>query len=416
MDSNHLSKYKNISIILMALWVPCWLYDDLMIKLGISVEIGRLLGVINLLGIAVYFGMVPKLDKTQKTLIFLYGVMIYYLVFLMFVYWGTGYSTVGEISRVITGILFFMLLNDARFDFKSFINIFIYFGFFFALLSVIAFLDKFSGINMISYSSSSHRDMAWFSFFGYTGGVYQIGNIMRVQSFWSEPARFAQFLIFPLSLIYTKYLSTKNRKHLFMMLVMLVALLTTFSVAVLSALTLVFIIYFAFRKVRGTSVSQTIYRRLAYLTMSAGLIVSVYYLYQYTNNESGKTNVMGKETDVAFVDRFERFNIALSVLETSSFGDRSFTKKFGSNPTVYGTALIYGGIPYLVIALLYSMVFYIPLLKRVWRSQYKFIFLGSLAYFIAFSWYGLFTENFYFFQMALLTTIINYEQNDKQFI
>ena len=93
-------------------------------------------------------------------------------------------------------------------------------------------------------------------------------------------------------------------------------------------------------------------------------------LYQYTDTASHYT-VFGKDTTVAITERLERFKIANSALKSSVFGDRTFTKSFKKNPTVFGNAIIFGGLPYLFIALLYTFKFYSTIVRSIRNSKYK---------------------------------------------
>jgi hypothetical protein len=413
MDNKYISYYKSISLIMMALWVPCWLYDDLMIWIGLGSNIGRFLGIFNIIAITFLFNFQIRISNTQKILILLYSILIVYLVILLYKYWGTEYSTLGEVSRVVLGILFLLVLNNSKFNFKRLVKFFINIGFVFALLSLIAFLDRFLEINLIPYSSSNHPP-AVTSITGYTSSVYIIGNIMRVQSFWSEPARFAQFLIFPLMLVYTRYLLHKRKKDILIVSVIIVSLFLTYSIAVISSLLIILMYYFIIRKSKSTSFGGTFFKRSIFLLIGLGLAISIYNFYQFTDNASSIDSFYGKKTSEAVIDRFDRFSYANSVTSETIFGDRSVAKLFNKNPSVYGNALIYGGIPYIIICLIFTIIFYFSIIKKIRNSKYKFIYLGSLAYYIAFSWYGMFTENFYLFQIALLTTIINYENQNKE--
>ena len=130
---------------------------------------------------------------------------------------------------------------------------------------------------------------------------------------------------------------------------------------------------------------------------------------------SGK--MLGKRARISLFDRYERYKIAESTLNDSFFGDPELRKTYGRNPTALGLVIIYGGIPFVLLCLLYSGYFYSSLLVRLIRnSQYNFIYAGSFAYFIPFNWYGSYYENIFLFYLMLFITIIKFDKYGKKIL
>jgi len=413
-------RYISVSILIYLLLAPSWLMGNIIFPyLGLSKNTGMVFVIANLFVIVLITHRKPFFSSIQKTFIFLYVVLAVYLLYLQLtIYIGSDNSTTGEIFMIIGGILVLFLLNNPRFDLKYFVRSFILLSFFFAFLSIIVYFDFLLKTRIIPLWPSEFPAVI-ITIGGYIAISDMYGNLYRNQSFWSEAARFAQFLIIPMALSFAKYIRYKKNKDFLLFVTMLIAYFLTFSVANIFATLFCGVLFFVLYKDVKTSISfkHKFIRRILNLIMGGIIFLLLFEFYNTTNKESYGDSVIGKNFNITAIDRVDRFNIAASVIKENFLGNRSLTRtSIIHNPTPYGLALIFGGVPYFLLVLANAIIFYFTLIKETRYLKYKYVYLGGLSFFIAFSWYGSFTEAYYLFQIALISTFIKNEKGGINFI
>ena len=420
MDTKLVSLYKNISIFAFVLMQPCLFIDESILALGLSLPMERFLLLGNLLAIAFFSHRTFSLNRLQCKIVIYFVVIICYLFVIdVLFYQGTEYTTRGTIRKFITAILILIIINDRKFNIVRLYNFFVYVAFVFSLLSVIQYIGYVTGvINLSNYSFKTYS-VGWDTlkgFGGFTEYGYMFGKFYRNQSYWIEPARFAQFLMIPLFLSLNKYQKLKSKKNIFVFMIIVLAFILTFSVANYFGLLIGLIIYFLFFQHKGKISLKPFYRIMIFISVffilflgySLYNISNTYGYYQYSGN------ILGKFTSESVETRVGRFQIASSVLDKNVFGNALLTKSYKSNPTAIGMLIIYGGIPLAVLCLLFAGTFYLSLYRFLKRSKNMFIYISSIAYFIPFNWYGSYYENVFLFQIVFFTALMRYELKNKK--
>jgi hypothetical protein len=413
-------RYISISILIYLLLAPSWLLTNIIFPyIGLSKNTGLVFVIANLFVLVLITHRKTFFSRVQKTFIFSYIVLAVYLLLLQLTkYEGSDNSTVGEIFMVLGGIFVLFLLNNPRFDLKYFVRLFIFLSFFFSFLSVILYIDFLLNTKILpSWTDPNFLD-GLTTMGGYIAIDDMYGNLYRNQSFWSEAARFAQFLIIPMALSFVRYIKYNKIMDLLIFVTILIAYFLTFSVAnFLATLFCGFLFYVVYKDVKTSRYfKHKFIKRILNLIMGGVVFVLLFNFYNITNKQDYGDSIIGKGFNVSAIDRVERFNVAASVIDNDFFGNRSFTKFYARNPTPYGVALIFGGVPYLLLVLANAIIFYFVLIKETRYLKYKYVYLSSLSFFIAFNWYGNFTEAYYLFQIALISTFIKREKEGINFI
>jgi hypothetical protein len=130
----------------------------------------------------------------------------------------------------------------------------------------------------------------------------------------------------------------------------------------------------------------------------------------------GTKTIFQKKTTAQLIKRIDRMDIASSVLEISIFGDPEIRNNWKSNPSAIGMIIIWGGIPALILSLIYSALFFRVVLNQIRNSVYGMIYLGSISFFIAFNWYGSYFDNYFLFLLAMYSQFEKDESSGRQFI
>lgn len=416
MDTKYHSLYKNISIALVYLMSSMFIDNHVIAPLGLPISVGRGLLFINLGFIALYSYRGMVLDNFQRKTSIILLIIAFYLFIIWVVIYGinlTGPSTRNPLKTLITGLFFFVILNDPKFNMNRLCNTVLYIGFVFALLSLYLYFGYQFGFVQLKT----------ISLYGYGGGTKLLGGIggyldpsytrylTRSQSYWPESAKFAQFLQFPLFFALQKFLNRRSILNATLIFIISIALLITFSVANFFGFLIAIILFNLINKTSikyGTKSQKLIVRRIILFILFSIVFVE---FYQITNQEDYKSDVMiGKNTNQSIVGRIERFNIVLDEVKENPFGSISFKQKFTSNPSAFGTMLFLGGFPLLFLSIILLWVFYRNLIFKLRNSVNGLIIVGSIAFCIANFWYGNFIGIYFIFNLALFSTILKYDK------
>ena len=315
------------------------------------------------------------------------------------------------------GILVFIIINNQGFSLKRLTNIFVNMAFLLSLLAVVQYIMYYIDIIELKkyvLKTYSPGDYRYIGFGGFIDPDYMRWNIYRIESFWREPSRFAQYLQIPLFIAIYRYSKQKILKNLVVIIVIGSAFVLTYSAANYFSFIIAFIVYFSI--VRKDSLSNI---RLLKRTISYGFVSILIYLlvafFIYTNqySENSSNKVLEKRTTRQFANRIERFVFASSVLEVSIFGDPTIRNNWRRNPSAIGMLFIWGGIPGVLLSLGYSVRFYALVIRAVRKSSYGIIYVGSLAFFIAFNWYGSYFDTYFIFIIAFLSS---YSRNESRYL
>jgi hypothetical protein len=419
MDSKSISIYKNVSIVIPILYSPCLLIEEIIEMTGVGFYLRSLI-LFNLFIIAVLSYRNSRFTKVQKNVMWIIIILLLYFFLLgITIYQGSNYTIKTPIKNYITGILIFIIINDSNFNLKRLISLLIAISFIFSFLAVLQFgLYYFNLFKPVPYIFRTYDPggVRGIGYGGFISGDYNMGNLYRIESFWREPARFAQFLHASIFLSLHQYVTRKSIKNIFVLLTLITAFFFTYSVANIFAVFIGLILFFLISK-KDIIIKYGVLRKVIPVMFIGILVYGIISIYNYSQTSIHVTgNYFSKKTDIQFEDRIERFKIAASVLETSYFGNPNIRLNWRANPTALGMMIVWSGIPGAVLALTLSIVFFKSILINMKRSKYSLVYLGSITFFIAFNWYGSFFDNYFIFIIAFYLTMIKHDTQNIRFL
>ena len=213
---------------------PCLLVDEITASLG-NPFVFRSAIMLNLLILALLSLRSSKIwdfSRDQKRILIYFMLAIgYYLVIGVTVYPGTGYTTKTPIKNFIMGILVFIIINNQGFSLKRLTNIFVNMAFLLSLLAVVQYIMYYIDIIELKkyvLKTYSPGDYRYIGFGGFIDPDYMRWNIYRIESFWREPSRFAQYLQIPLFIAIYRYSKQKILKNLVVIIVIGSAFVLTY--------------------------------------------------------------------------------------------------------------------------------------------------------------------------------------------
>ena len=315
------------------------------------------------------------------------------------------------------GIFIFVIINKQGFNLKRLSDLFVNLAFILSLLAVMQYaLYYYDLIELERYilKSYSPGDYRYLGIGGFIDPDYMTGNIYRVESFWREPSRFAQFLQVPLFIAIYRFINKRVFGNMVVLTIIAVAFVLTYSVANYFSFIIALILFFSISR-KDTLGNIKVFRRMVSL---ASIVVLVYLLtsfFTYTNTYKYQASkqVLEKRTSKQLVNRIERFVFASSVLDVSIFGDPTIRLNWDRNPSAIGMLFIWGGIPGVLLSFASSRIFYSLVIRSMRKSRYSIIYAGSIAFFIAFNWYGSYFDTYFIFIMAFLSS---YSRNESRYL
>ena len=352
-----------------------------------------------LTALTVYFiaiSLFTKLYTTRKKILYLYLATILYLVLLeVFLYSGTANSTIGQINRLILGCCYLVILKSKKVDIRLFNKIFINFSF---IICVYSLLSHFNIIPELIKSSYFYRN----------------------QGLFSEPARFAQFLQFPMFFSIIRFYKKKTFTNLLIAIVIVTSFITTFSVANFFGLLLSLIIFYIIVYTRKKYYYK---KRIPFARYFVSALMALIFLfitikfYNISNSLDYNEKLIGKNISYVIRNiRIERFQISASALDHSFYGNRKLGLVWVANPGAIGIHIIQGGYILVFFVLAYTFIFFKHLFKHLPYSPNPILYMSLIAFFIAFNWYGDYTEVYYLFLIALSLRFIDEEKINKKSI
>ena len=420
MDSKIASLYKNTSIALAFLCSSSLLIDETAYRLGINLSHLHWGIFLNLGFIAALSFNFKNFSNLQQKLIVTLIVMI---LFIFLVGLFRDFKSVFHIGReLITGIFFFSIIADRKFVLQRLSKFIIFIGFIFSIFSIILYFGYYTGIIGLKAVIIHKGQIYYEGFGGYLNyasqaDVVKYGSILRSQSYWTEAARFAQFLEVPLFISLQKAIGKKSLYHTAICSTIALALLLTFSVANFTGIFVAFVCYIALCQIKLGGYKTV--ARLFKIIALAGCILSFLWLWSAVISEDKSTkksqaDVLYKGYDSVQL-RIDRLKTAVGVLDSHLFGSQSYAREhvetFG-NPSMIGSAIVIGGIP-IVILLFYMYVnFFRQIINKLRKSKYGIAYMGSIAYFVANMVYGHFYESYSLFQFALFTAYMKHDEED----
>jgi hypothetical protein len=415
MDAKFTSLYKNVSIVIPILYSPCLIVNEIIEMTGVGLYFRGLI-LLNLFLIAAFSFKRAQFTKYQKIVLSTIIIsLLYFIILGITIYQGSNYTVKTPIKNYMTAILIFVIINDIKFNLNRFIRMFIAISFLFSLTSVLQLALYYVGSFTPNPYYLKTYDVGRYTgigFGGFISGDYFIGNIYRIESFWREPSRFAQFLQASIFLSLHQYISKKKIATLFVLLTLIIAFILTFSVAnyfaVLFGLTLFFLIARKDIIIKMKTI-RIILTPILIIVLVSGFIS----FYKYTESSIDETgNFLSKKTVQQLDERLKRINYATTVLQDSYFGNPNIRNNWSRNPSALGMMIVWAGIPGVILAIMLSIVFFRSIIKQVRKSKYSIIYIGSITFFIAFNWYGSYFENYFLFLIALYLVIIKYDDQN----
>ena len=419
-DSKLVSLYKNISIVLVCLTSSLFVDNFIILYSGLSARLANILIFLNLGFIAYRSFSRISFDNFQKKLVIILFIIIFYLLMI----WGglygfnlTGPGTRGTIKIIVMGLFFFVIFNDPKFHMIRFCNTVLYIGFIFALLSLFLYFGyQFGFVNLKSYT-----------YHGYDAGRKVLGNIggyldpriyyehafLRNSSYWSEPGRFAQFLQFPFFFALQKYFNNKNIVNVTLLLIISIAMLTTFSVANFFGTLCAFVFFSLINRKSNKYGYKSQHLNVKKIILFIVFSIALIQFYTITNQyHYGSKIMIGKSTHQTIVERIDRFNIVYDEIVENPFGSIAFGQEYCRNASAFGSVIILGGFPLLILCIIMLFVFYKKLIFELKDSVNGLMIVGSIAFCIGHIWYGGFTGIPFLFNLALFSTIFKYNKLD----
>lgn len=407
------SVYLNVSILIFTLFSPSLLFDEFFSIIGLGVSIPRLLFFFNIVFLALYYSSKGKATYLDKYILYILVIaLVYWIIIGFLLYSGTGFTTRARVRNVIIIISILFIISNKRFSIESLLNAFVMLAFILSILSLFQYFGYLAGIIKLRNYSYYTYDPGYQTFAGFGGFArHFVGDFYRNQSFFKEPARFAQFLLIPMFVSLHNYFVQQNRRkrNLVILISIFGAFFLTFSVANFFGLLFGLLIYNMFNKKKNiqSNVFLTIFLRLSIITIITYASFTLYTHSSINDLAYVSGSILGKNLPKRFLERQDRFNVATSVLkEGNYFGDISIRKNWTRNPTAIGNIIIFGGIPLFVIVLIMVVPFYKNAIKNIRRNKTPLIYAGSIAYFVGFNWYGDYFEIIFLFQLILLTTLM----------
>ena len=404
--------YLNISILVFIIMQPSMIFDEFFSLIGLSPKFAYYLFFANILYIAISYSKVVKVHRVQRNILFMLITGIIYLITIeIFQDYTVGIST--GIKNFSTFTLLTIIISNRKFDLPGLIKAYIVLAFILSILSLLQYGAHILGLYSMNYYTYSTYSPGYSVRTG-LGGFADIeswGYLYRNQSFFIEPARFAQFLIIPLFLSLNKTLNrNKNTiSWLFITIMILISFILTFSVAnYFGAMVGAIIILYSTNKITASKYAVLI--RLFTTVIIIIMLFAVVEFYNYTNSNdyfkySG--NLLGKRTNLMMADRLFRFETALDIVKDNFFGNPSIRLEYSTNTTALGNALIIGGVPLGVLSIIFALYIFFTIFVKYknYRNHY-IVYVSGISYFLAFNWYGSFYENLYLFNFILLSFIL----------
>jgi hypothetical protein len=405
--------YIAVSLLVFTLAHPSRILEEHLAALGVSISIQRMAFAVNLLFLAVIAFDRCRLGKYHKRLFFLFGVTAAYMALLGLtgVYAQSDvYTTKTAVRHLSIGLMMVIVVGGRRLSLELLLDAVMGLGLFFAVLAVGQFLAVQLGVLVLkpyTWTTYGAGTVQMLGFGGYASDIYA-GGIYRVSSYWSEPARFAQFIVIPFFLAIRRYKLSPSGGYVFAVGVLGLALILTFSLATF------FAILTAVGSVSVLRIGGARVRHRARMVMLAVILIvgiGTTQLFRIANSEGYDSgHVLGKGITGSLTERADRLGRAFEALDSSFFGDPSIRDRWRRNPSAFGLLIIYGGVPLAVLALLYSgVVVGGAFLRLRSKSTYSFLYVGFVAYFIAFNWYGDYYETAYLFNLVLVAAALNQE-------
>ncbi len=415
--------YKNLSILIVMLMSPCLLLDELTASTGIPfiIRFGILFNLFALALLSLGSQSLGQISRSQKLIIvyLIIGIGYFFLIGVT-IYPGTGYTTKTPIKNFAMTIMIIFIINRNRFNLKSLLNLYIYLAFVLSGLAIIQYLMHILNISELQQyylKTYSVGDMRYIGLGGFIDPDYMRHNFYRVESFWREPSRFAQFLQVPIFFLIHRYFTDKSIKNIILLSTTLAAFILTYSVANYFSLMVGLLIFFALTKSHMASKYRVLKRINNYLILIA-IAYSILTFYNFTNDASSysSSSILGKKTTKQIKERVERFVFASSVLDVSVFGDPSIRDNWRRNPSAIGMMFVWGGVPGVLIVIMMAFGVLKKIITSMRRSRNGIIYAGIISFFIAFNWYGSYFEMNYLLLLAIFTQIMKHDPDVKDYI
>lgn len=414
-------KYYLVSILILTLLqYPCLLVEEILFvnTLGISTVYGQLFLLINLFLLA----MCPASSRRSVRLSKFAGKVVVFLLFIA-VYLTVRYmfdSNFGQIARVdlkniVIGILFIIILwKNVRY-FDNVINVYITVASVIAVATLVGYFGFFLGVvpgyshTITSYGggSQSWLNLSNLGFLNTLEKNISLGVLVRLQGYWTEPARYAQFLTFPMVLLLDRF-QKRSLRHWISLAAMFIAFIFTFSNA--SLLSLIFFLALAvvvkrkYKFIQG-KLFKLKSNKLMLFVLFISLIALLVIVIKMSQSQEG--TVLSKDIKGKIENRIQGSYLnAVKYAVKYPFGNYEFyhNKLFIVQPAL-SNVFVKGGFP--LFFLVAGWLFYF--LGKLWFMGGKnaFYYYGLLSFMVAISWYGSFFQYQFLFNVALATILFS---------
>ncbi|WP_153014738.1 hypothetical protein [Syntrophomonas wolfei] len=283
------------------------------------------------------------------------------------------------------------------------------------------FLEKLQNMPELSYGILGYANAYQYGFDG--------SRILRAQSWFIEPSKFAAFLLFPVLVSFGYYLRTRRRKYLRIFLVCIIGFLITFSMAGFFGLIFA-ILFIILMRLFKKSINSNILIRYFVPVIVCGLffVVAVSVL-NYSNqlyentigSQSRIEKVLSRDPGSQKILRdASNLNITVDTIKQNPFGV-GLAHTLGESKLTSPNALVYwvaaGGVAaFCILILLYLSLYYFylsPLLTSN-NSVYWSVAAAFIGMTVQGLSYGTWMDPFYMYVLAVMILCNNLWKNQKR--
>ena len=312
-------------------------------------------------------------------------------------------------------IIIFFIMSLELYHLKSFIKWYRVIALILSVQSILLFVSIYLNISLPTTFIERHGSQDLFSSFGVLGfGNANTGYSFRTQSFFSESTNFAKFLILPFFSYLNEFFNSRKKYTLLRVVVILGALLTTFSLTAFIGVVVGVVLFIIIRR-KGAKglVSYAPILGIVFF----GLYKGVTSLIDKGVNKTTSNIISGsfQKGDESVIVRAEYLYDVLNIISNYPFGVGYNIEPFSSVgflPLAPTRWLIFGGWFGLVLILILHRNFLKSWSRSLNNDYYKFFFVVCVSQFVISLVHGTWTEFVYWMNFVMLLKLSKWKKNN----
>ena len=404
-----------MKIVVLSIFILIFAYDSelLLVYLGSTTVLAMKFIVFLLLFFVVGFNN-SRISVHEKYVIIILGIMHIYISFVSLVYSGaTGlFWSFKFLIRFMSVI--FLIMSIELYHLRTFVKWYRVLGLILSVQSILLFLAIYLNIPLTQTLVTRHGAQDIFKSFGIFGFAnVNTGYSFRTQSFFSEATNFAKFLIFPFFSYLSEFFTSRTTHALLGVLIILIALLTTFSLtAFIGVLVGVMLFFVIRRKGRNGLIFLAPIMGITIFALNKGLTV----LIDKGVDKTASSIISGglQKGDESVQTRTEYLNHVLNVISDNPLGVGYYIEPFSSGgflPIAPTRWLFFGGWMGLMIVLILHRTFLLGWRRSLNGDYYKLFLVVCVTQFIVSLVHGTWTEFVYWMNFVFLLKLSNRTNN-----